>query len=149
MSASFQKTYLLGNIVRDIELRYLKTGAAVANFSIAVGRSWKGEDGQRHEETTFFDCTAFGRTAEIASEYLRRGSPIFLEGRFKNESWQDKQTQQKRSKLVLIIENLQLLGDKSGQNRQPKQPAVPKQSAPTKQTAASSASNDPGGETPF
>jgi len=146
MSAGYQKMMLLGNNVRDVELRYLQTGKAVANFSVAVNRNWKGEDGQRREAVTFFDCEAFGRTAEIASEYLRKGSPIFLEGRFENQSWQDKQTQQRRSKLVLIIENLQMLGDKPEQNRQPKQPVAPpiRQPAPVKQFTPTSQTNEPG-----
>jgi single-strand DNA-binding protein len=132
--ASFQKTYPLGNVTRDVELRYTPTGTPVADLSIAVNRTWKGDNGEKHEETTFFDCTAWGRTAEIASEYLRKGSPIFVEGHFQSQSWQDRETGKKRSKLVLIIENLQLLGGKPEQNRPPNQPAAPKQSAPPSRT---------------
>jgi single-strand DNA-binding protein len=139
--ATFQKMMAIGNVTRDIELRYLQTGTAVADFPIAVNRNWKAENGEKREETTFFDCVAFGRTAEIASEYLRKGSPVFVEGHFRNESWTDKETGKKRSKLVLVIENLQLISRKSAeQNRNPSRPVV---AEPTPQPVATQAKQTP------
>lgn len=103
---------------------FQKTGTAVADLAIAVNRHRTDSDGQRREQVTFFDCAAFGRTAEIASEYLRKGSSVFVEGYFKNDQWVDRNTGKNRSKLVLVIENLQLIGDKS-ENRQSNRPAAP------------------------
>jgi single-strand DNA-binding protein len=136
--ASFQRSLVLGNITRDIELRYTPNGTAVADLSIAVNRTWKGEDGQKHEETTFFDCVAWARTAEIASEYLRKGSSVFVEGRFQNQSWTDKQSGKKRSKLVLVVENLQLIGTQTATGKPstaPRQqpPAATRQPARTRE----------------
>jgi single-strand DNA-binding protein len=111
--ASLNKVLLIGNLTRDPELKYTPGGSAVADFGLAVNRNWTGQDGQKHEETTFVDITVWGRQAEIASEYLSKGRPIFLEGRLQLDQWQDKEGQ-KRSKMRVVAERIQFLGAPPG-----------------------------------
>jgi single-strand DNA-binding protein len=106
--ASFNRVILLGNLTRDIELRYLQNSMAVADIGVAVNDRRKNANGEWIEETTFVDVTVWGRTAEVMSEYLSKGSPVFIEGRLKLESWE--KDGQKRSKLKVICERMQLLG---------------------------------------
>lgn len=108
--ASFNKVILVGNLTRDPELRYTPKGMAIAKIGLAVNRVWKSETGEQREETTFVDIDAFGRTAEIVGQYLRKGSPALFEGRLRLDTWDDKQTGQKRSKLNVVAEAVQLLG---------------------------------------
>jgi single-strand DNA-binding protein len=110
--ASFNSVTLLGNCVRDPELKYTPSGKAVVDLSLAINKNWTDESGQKREDVTFVDCTAFGRTAEICGEYLKKGSPVFLSGHLKQDTWEDKQTGAKRSKLKVTIDNLQLLGSR-------------------------------------
>jgi single-strand DNA-binding protein len=112
--ASFNKVILLGNVTRDPELKYTPKGTAVAQIGLAVNRVYSNEQGEKVEETTFVDIELFGRTAEIANEYLRKGRPVMFEGRLKLDTWDDKQTGQKRSKLKVIGETMQLLGGRDG-----------------------------------
>ena len=108
--ASFNKVILLGNLTRDPEVRYTPKGTAVAELGMAVNRVYTAENGEKREETTFVDVTLWGRTAEIAGEYLKKGRPVFIEGRLQLDSWEDKTSGQKRSKLKVVGEGLQLLG---------------------------------------
>jgi single-strand DNA-binding protein len=111
--ASFNRVILLGNMTRDPELRYLQSGMAVTDIGLAVNdRRKNATTGEWIEETTFVDVTLWGRTAEVAGEYLTKGSPVLIEGRLKTDSWDDKQTGQKRSKLKVVGERMQLLGSK-------------------------------------
>jgi single-strand DNA-binding protein len=112
--ASFNKVILLGNVTRDPELKYTPKGTAVAQIGLAVNRVYSNEQGEKVEEVTFVDVELFGRTAEIANEYLRKGRPVMFEGRLKLDTWDDKQTGQKRSKLKVIGETMQLLGGRDG-----------------------------------
>jgi single-strand DNA-binding protein len=112
--ASFNKVILLGNLTRDPEVRYTPKGTAVAELGMAVNRVYTAENGEKREETTFVDVTLWGRTAEIAGEYLKKGRPVFIEGRLQLDSWEDKQSGQKRSKLKVVGEGLQLLGSRPG-----------------------------------
>lgn len=112
--ASFNKVILLGNVTRDPELKYTPKGTAVAQIGLAVNRVYSNDQGEKVEEVTFIDVELFGRTAEIANEYLRKGRPVMFEGRLKLDSWDDKQTGQKRSKLKVIGETMQLLGGRDG-----------------------------------
>ncbi|MBV9008538.1 MAG: single-stranded DNA-binding protein [Verrucomicrobia bacterium] len=112
--ASFNKVILLGNLTRDPEVRYTPKGSAVADLGIAVNRQYTLENGERREEVTFVDVTFWGRTAEIAGEYLKKGRPIFIEGRLQLDTWDDKQSGQKRSRLKVIGENMQMLGARQG-----------------------------------
>ena len=112
--ASFNKVILMGNLTRDPEVRYTPKGSAVADIGLAVNRVYSTDNGEKREETTFVDVTLWGRTAEIAGEYLKKGRPVLIEGRLQLDSWDDKQSGQKRSKLKVIGESMQLLGGRPG-----------------------------------
>jgi single-strand DNA-binding protein len=107
--ANLNKVFLIGNLTRDPEVRYTPKGTAVAEFGLAVNRVYTGEDGERKEEVTFVDITLWARVAEIAQQYLKKGSPVFIEGRLQLDTWDDKQTGQKRSRMRVVGESLQLL----------------------------------------
>lgn len=111
--ANFNKVMLMGNLTRDIELRHTASNLAIAKIGLAVNRRWKSPEGEQREETTFVDCEAFGRTAEVMSQYLAKGRPVFLEGRLKLDQWEDQQGQ-KRSKLVVVVESFQFIDSKPG-----------------------------------
>jgi single-strand DNA-binding protein len=106
--ASYNRVILLGNLVRDIELRYTTSRMAVCQNAIAVNDRRKNAAGEWVDETSFVDVTFFGRTAEVVSEYLGKGSPIFVEGRLKQDTWE--KDGQKRSKLYVIVDRMQLIG---------------------------------------
>jgi single-strand DNA-binding protein len=110
--ANLNRVLLIGNLTRDPELRYTPKGTAVTEIGLAVNRVYSGEDGEKKEETTFVDVTLWARQAEIAGQYLKKGRPVFIEGRLQLDSWDDKQTGQKRSRLRVVAENLQLLGSR-------------------------------------
>src|SRR3979409_34129 len=110
--ASFNKVILLGNLTRDPEVRYTPKGSAVADLGIAVNRQYTLENGEKREEVTFVDVTFWGRTAEVAGEYLKKGRQVFIEGRLQLDTWDDKQTGQKRSRLRVVAENMQMLGSR-------------------------------------
>jgi single-strand DNA-binding protein len=113
--ASFNKVLLLGNLTRDPEVRYTPKGSAVADLGIAVNRQYTLDNGEKREEVTFVDVTFWGRTAEVAGEYLKKGRPVFIEGRLQLDTWDDKQSGQKRSKLKVIGETMQMLGSRPGE----------------------------------
>jgi single-strand DNA-binding protein len=108
--ASFNRVILIGNLTRDPELRYLQSGMAVVDLGLAVNDKRKNANGEWIEETTFIDVTVWGRTAEVAGEYLTKGSPVFIEGRLKLDTWESEG--QKRSKLKVVCEKMQLIGGK-------------------------------------
>jgi single-strand DNA-binding protein len=107
---SFNRVILMGNLTRDIELRYLPSQMAVADIGLAVNDRRKNANGEWIEEVTFVDVTVWGRTAEVMSEYLSKGSPVFIEGRLKLDTWE--QDGQKRSKMKVLCERMQLIGAK-------------------------------------
>ena len=107
--ANFNKVILAGNLTRDPELRYTPKGMAVARLGMAINRNWKTETGEQKEEVTFVDIDAFGRQAEVVSQYLRKGRPVLVEGRLRLDQWDDKQTNQKRSKLLVVLESFSFL----------------------------------------
>jgi single-strand DNA-binding protein len=107
---SFNRVILMGNLTRDIELRYLPSQMAVADVTLAVNDRRKNANGEWIEEVSFVDVTVWGRTAEVMSEYLSKGSPVFIEGRLKLDTWE--QDGQKRSKLKVVCERMQLIGAK-------------------------------------
>lgn len=112
--ASFNKVILMGNLTRDPEIRHTTGGSAVTEISLAVNRQWTDrQTKERKEEVTFVEVTLWGRTAEIAGEYLTKGRPCMIEGRLQLDQWQDKETGKNRSKLKVVGESLQLLGDRS------------------------------------
>ena len=110
--ASFNKVILAGNITRAPELRYTPGGKAVCEIGLAVNRQWKTESGEKKEAVTFVDCTAWAGTAEAISKHLRKGDPILIEGRLDLESWEDKETKEKRQKLAVTIESFSFIGGK-------------------------------------
>ena len=113
--ASLNKVMLIGNLTRDIELKYTPKGTAIAELGLAVNRRYKAENEEWKEEVTFIDVTLWGRQAEIAKEYLAKGRSVYIEGRLQLDSWDDKQTGQKRSKLKVTGEAMQMLGSRSGE----------------------------------
>jgi single-strand DNA-binding protein len=115
--ASFNRVILLGNLTRDPELRYLQSGTAVVDIGLAVNDKRKNANGEWVEETTFVDVTLWGRTAEVVGEYLGKGSPVLIEGRLKLDTWEG-QDGQKRSKLKVVGERMQMVGAKGGQGGQ-------------------------------
>jgi len=112
--ASFNKVILLGNLTRDPEVRYTPKGSAVCDLGLAVNRNYTLDNGEKREEVTFVDVVLWARLAEIAGEYLKKGRPVFIEGRLQMDSWDDKQTGQKRTKLRVVGETMQLLGSRPG-----------------------------------
>lgn len=106
---NLNKVMLMGNLTRDPEMRYTPKGTAVAKFGLAINRKWKSEDGEKREEVTFVDITCFGKTAETVGQYFKKGKPMFIEGRLNLEQWEDKQTNQKRQKLGVIMESFQFI----------------------------------------
>ncbi len=112
--ASLNKVMLIGNVTRDPEIKYTPKGSAVADLGLAINRSYTNQSGEKVEEVTYVDVELWGRLAEIAGEYAKKGRPIFIEGRLRIDSWEDKQSGQKRSRLKVVGEGLQLLGSGGG-----------------------------------
>jgi single-strand DNA-binding protein len=109
--ANFNKVILVGNLTRDPEVKYTTGGTAVAELGLAVNRTWFDQKAnERKEETTFVDVTLWGRQAEVAGEYLSKGRSVLIEGRLQLDQWEDKQSGQKRSKLRVVCENMQMMG---------------------------------------
>ena len=118
--SSLNKVMLIGNLTRDPEIKYTPKGTAVADIGLAINRNYTTDSGEKREEVTFVDVTLWGRVAEIVGEYCKKGASIFIEGRLQLESWDDKQTGQKRSKLKVIGENIQFLGGKKTGEQPPR-----------------------------
>jgi single-strand DNA-binding protein len=119
---------LAGNLCRDVELRYLPNGTGIGQTSLALNRKWRAEDGSLKEDVSFIDLTIWGKSAETLAQYTQKGDPLLVEGRLKQDSWDDKQTGQKRSKVVVVVEKFSFLktgGGGAGQDR-PARPATTK-----------------------
>lgn len=113
--ANLNKVMLIGNLTADPEVRQTPRGNSLTELRLAVNRVSSGpNEGERREETTFLDVTCWGRTGEVAAQYLSKGRPVFIEGRLQMDTWEDKQTGQRRSRIRIIAENLQLLGGRDG-----------------------------------
>ncbi len=125
--ASFNKVILVGNLTRDPELRYTPKGVAIGKIGLAVNRVWRNEAGETKEEVTFIDIDAFSRDAETIAKYLKKGSPLLVEGRLRLDQWDDKQTGQKRSRLGVVLERFQFLG---GGTRPEEAPDAARRAAP-------------------
>jgi single-strand DNA-binding protein len=129
--ASFNKVILAGNLTRDPELRYTPKGTAVVKIGLAVNRTWKNESGESKEEVTFIDVEAWGRQGEVIAQYMRKGRPLLIEGRLKLDTWEDKNTHQKQSKLKVVLEGFSFLDSKGGgeggsaPGEAPRRPAAP------------------------
>ena len=129
--ASFNKVILIGNLTRDVELKYLPKGTAVCNLSLAVNRRWKTEAGEEKEDVYFAECKAFGKQAETISQYVRKGHPLLVEGRLTREEWDDKKTGDKRSTTRIMIETFQFLkGRDEGEAPAPRRETAPATAAP-------------------
>jgi len=118
--ANLNKVFLIGNITRDPELRYIPSGTAVLDLGMAINNRTKLADGTFREDTTFVDVTVWGKTAENCAEYLSKGRSVFVEGRLRMDQWDDKKTGEKRSKLRVTGERVQFLGRA---RRRPRAPA--------------------------
>ncbi len=116
--SSFNRVILMGNVTRDIELRYTPGGKAVCDLGLAINDRKKDANGAWVDETTFVDIVMFDRTAEVAAEYLKKGSPLLIEGRLKLEQWTDRESGQRRQKLKVVCDKMQLLGGKNGERRE-------------------------------
>ena len=112
--AYLNKVLLIGNLTRDPELRVTPKGTAICQFGLAVNRQYKDESGASRDETAFIDIEAWGKQGELVSKYLQKGSPAFIEGRLRFDSWEDKQSGQKRNKLKVVLENVQFLSRGGG-----------------------------------
>ncbi len=110
--ASFNRVILMGNLTRDIELRHLPSGTALADVSLAVNDRRKTASGEWVDEVSFFDVTLWGRTAEVASQYLGKGSSMLVEGKLRQETWE--KDGQKRSKVKVVCDRMQMIGGRSG-----------------------------------
>lgn len=108
--ASFNKVILMGNFTRDPELRQTQSGTSVCRFSIAVNRSYSGQDGNTRDETCYVDIDCFGRTAENIAKYFSKGKPILVEGRLRQDTWDDKETGKQRSKMMVVLERFEFVG---------------------------------------
>ena len=139
--ANFNKVILAGNLTRDPELRYTPKGTAIAKIGLAINRNWTSETGEKKEEVTFVDVDAFGKTAEIIGQYLKKGRPILVEGRLRLDQWDDKQTGQKRSRLGVVMESFQFMdsGNRGGDS-EGGAPAAPR---PARPAAASAPAAEP------
>lgn len=129
--ANVNKVILVGNLTRDLMVKHLPSNTTVAEGGLAINRKWRTQDGQDREEVCFVDFAAFGKQAETLEKYVKKGDPLFIEGRIKYDTWEDKQGGGKRSKLSVVVENFQFLGGKrdgTGESdappaRQPSRPA--------------------------
>ncbi|MFO1484669.1 MAG: single-stranded DNA-binding protein [Verrucomicrobiaceae bacterium] len=112
--ASYNKVMLIGNLTRDPEVRYTPKGSAVCDLGLAVNRVYTSDSGEKVEEVTFVDVVLWSKMAELAGKYLHKGRPVFIEGRLQMDSWEDKQTGQKRTRLRVVGEQMQFLGSPQG-----------------------------------
>jgi len=114
---SFNRVILLGNLTRDPEVRYIPSGTAVASFSLAVNRKFKQGD-ETKDEVSYIDIIAFGKTAENCGQYLGKGDAVLIEGRLQQRRWDDKDSGQKRSKVEVVVQTLNFMPRKSGEQQQ-------------------------------
>ena len=115
--SSFNKVILMGNLTRDPELRQTQNGTSVCRFAIAVNRSFNSQDGSLRDETCFVEIDCFGKSAENIARFFTKGKPILVEGRLRQDTWEDKQTGQKRTKLMVVLERFEFVGGRdSGGN---------------------------------
>ena len=114
---SFNRVTLIGNLTRDPETRDLPSGTTLCEFGLATTRRYKTSGGDDREETCFIDCTAFGKQAEVLQQYVKKGRPLFVEGRLKYDQWDDRNGGGKRSKISVVVENFQFLGNRDENDR--------------------------------
>lgn len=122
---NFNSATVLGNCVQKSELRHVPSGAAVCSITMAINHQYRDDAGKLKEDTTYVDVTLWGKLAEVCAQYVQIGDPIFIQGRLRTESWDDKQTGKKRSKLLVVAENLQLISSRTKDAREPAAPKAP------------------------
>jgi single-strand DNA-binding protein len=144
--ANLNKVMLIGNLTRDPEVRFTPSGKAVADISLAINRVWNNDQGQKQEETTFVDITLWGRQAELAQQYLTKGRGVYIEGRLQMDSWDDKETGKKRTKLKVVGDNLQFLPDGRSSGNGGGAPAQQRSSPPSQRAQHQGASAAPADE---
>jgi single-strand DNA-binding protein len=151
--ANLNKVMLMGNLTRDPEVRYTPKGTAICALGLAVNRTWTTESGEKKEEVTFVDVDVWGRQAETISQYMSKGRPIFIEGRLKLDTWDDKESGQKRSKLKVVCESFQFLGGpgkgaefKEGSEERPARPPARGGNRSTPPAAPAEEPSAPAGE---
>jgi single-strand DNA-binding protein len=150
--ASLNKVMIIGNLTKDPEISYTPRGAAVATLGIAINRSYTTESGERKEDTTFVDVELWNKLAELAGEYLRKGQSVYIEGRLKLDSWEDKQTGQKRHKLRVAGDSMQFLtpkGSRTNEDAEDAPPSRPARSARPARTAPDPDLDVQGDDIPF
>jgi single-strand DNA-binding protein len=150
--ANVNKVILIGNVTRDPEVKFTSKGSAVTDVGLAINRTFTLESGEKREEATFVDVELWGRLAEIAGEYAKKGRPIYIEGRLRMDTWEDKASGQKRSRLKVVGENLQLLGGRTeggsgrpasiGGDHESHEPAPSRRSAPSRPASPSTEADD-------
>jgi len=141
--ASVNKVILIGNLGRDPEVRYMPSGDAVANISIATTETWKDKNGEKQEKTEWHRVAMFGKTAEIAGEYLKKGSQVYIEGRLETRKWTDKEGQE-RTTTEIRADRMQMLGSRSGGSERmaPPEDDAPRAAAtPAKKSAGAAKGN--------
>ena len=114
---SVNKVILIGHLGKDPEVRYATSGTAVCNFSMATTRTYKDKQGERKDETEWHKISAFGRTAEVCGEYLKKGAQVYIEGRLQTRKWQEKETGADRYSTEIIVEHLEMLGSRPQQGQ--------------------------------
>ncbi len=113
MAKGFNKVILMGNLTRDVETRTTPSGQTVSNFSLAVTRSWKGQDGQTQDQTSFINCVAWGKVGEIIAQYVQKGAPLLVSGRLDQRSYEDKDGN-KRQAVEVVVEDFNFVGGGRG-----------------------------------
>lgn len=111
---ALNKVMLMGNLTRDPELRVTPKGTSICQFALAINRTFKMESGETREEVTYIDVEAWGKQGETIAKYVTKGRPLFVEGRLRLDQWEDKNTKEKRSRVKVVLENFQFLGDSRG-----------------------------------
>jgi single-strand DNA-binding protein len=139
--ASFNKVILAGNLTRDPELRYTPKGTAVARITLAVNRTWRSESGENKEEVSFVDVEAWGRQGEVIAQYMKKGRPLLVEGRLKQDTWEDKNTHQKQSKLKVVLESFSFIDSNRAEGGAPS-PAMARPTASVQNASAPAPVNE-------
>lgn len=142
MAKGFNKVILMGNLTRDPEMRTTPNGQSVTNFSLAVNRTWKGADGQQNEDVSYIDCVAWGKPGEIITQYLGKGRAVLVSGRLDQRSWEDKESGGKRSKIEVVVEDFNFVGDGGGSSEGGNTSAPRTSSASTNKPATNNSSSD-------
>lgn len=112
----FSKAIIAGNVTRDPEMRTTPSGSQVCSFAIAVNRSYKDSSGAQQDQVSYLDCVAWGKSAEIISQYIKKGSQLLVSGRLEQRSWEDKNSGQRRSRTEIVVEDFSFIGGNNGGN---------------------------------